>query len=114
MSALDARRSRWICAALAPSNTLDGRLGASITGIGVAFAIWARYRLGRNWAHLKEDRVLLTTGPYAYVRQPIYADAILALLGSALASARQAGGCYVRGLAGVFMPTIQTQASIHR
>jgi protein-S-isoprenylcysteine O-methyltransferase Ste14 len=62
-----------------------GWIGALLTAVGIAFAIWARYRLGRNWgSHPKEDHVLITTGPYAYVRHPIYAGAILALFGSAL------------------------------
>ena len=62
-----------------------GWVGALLTVVGIAFAIWARYRLGRNWgSHPKEDHVLVTSGPYAYVRHPIYAGAILALFGSAL------------------------------
>ena len=62
-----------------------GWVGALLTVIGIAFAIWARYRLGRNWgSRRKEDPVLVTDGPYAYVRHPIYAGAMLALFGSAL------------------------------
>lgn len=60
-------------------------VGALLTVIGIAFAIWARYHLGRNWGlYPKEDHVLVTSGPYAYVRHPIYAGAVLALFGSAL------------------------------
>jgi protein-S-isoprenylcysteine O-methyltransferase Ste14 len=60
-------------------------VGAFLTVVGIAFAIWARSRLGRNWgSHPKEDHVLVTSGPYAYVRHPIYTGAILALFGSAL------------------------------
>jgi len=62
-----------------------GWIGALLTAIGVVFAIWARYRLGRNWgSHPKEDHLLVTTGPYTHVRHPIYTGAILALFGSAL------------------------------
>ena len=62
-----------------------GWVGACLTVFGIAFAIWARYRLGRNWgSHPKENPVLVTGGPYAYVRHPIYAGAIFALFGSAL------------------------------
>ncbi len=62
-----------------------GWIGAFLTVIGVVFAIWARYCLGKNWgSQPKEDHVLVTTGPYTYVRHPIYAGAILALFGSAL------------------------------
>jgi protein-S-isoprenylcysteine O-methyltransferase Ste14 len=60
-------------------------VGALLTVLGVAFAIWGRYDLGRDWGiHPKEDHKLVTSGAYAYVRHPIYAGAILALFGSAL------------------------------
>jgi protein-S-isoprenylcysteine O-methyltransferase Ste14 len=60
-------------------------VGAFLTVVGVAFAIWARYRLGRTWgSNTKEDPVLITSGPYAYVRHPLYAGAMLGLFGSAL------------------------------
>ena len=60
-------------------------VGALLTVIGVAFAIWARYKLGRNWgSNTKEDPVLVISGPYAYVRHPIYAGAMFALFGTAL------------------------------
>lgn len=60
-------------------------VGAFLTVAGIAFAIWARYKLGRNWgSNTKEDPVLVTSGPYAYVRHPLYAGAMLGLFGSAL------------------------------
>jgi protein-S-isoprenylcysteine O-methyltransferase len=62
-----------------------GWVGALLTVIGIAFAIWARYCLGRNWGSgQKEDPVLVTNGPYAFVRHPIYTGAILALFGGVL------------------------------
>lgn len=62
-----------------------GWVGALLAVIGIAFAIWARFRLGRNWgSNTKEDPVLVTSGPYAYVRHPIYSGAMIALFGSAL------------------------------
>ena len=62
-----------------------GWVGALLTVIGIAFAIWGRYDLGRDWGiHPKEDHKLVTSGAYEYVRHPIYAGAMLALFGSAL------------------------------
>jgi len=62
-------------------------IGAAICGLGVAFAIWARTVLGRNWGmpmSRKQDPELVTRGPYAYVRHPIYTGVLFALLGSAI------------------------------
>ncbi len=56
---------------------------------GVLLAVWARAHLGRNWSPapaLKENHELVTTGPYALLRHPIYTGVILAVLGSALVS----------------------------
>jgi protein-S-isoprenylcysteine O-methyltransferase Ste14 len=71
--------------------TTDPRLGiagVTLCALGVGLAIWARIYLGRNWgppmSH-KEQPELVTTGPYAFVRHPIYAGIILAILGSAVA-----------------------------
>lgn len=63
-------------------------LGAVLVYAGVALAIWARVYLGRNWGMPmteKEGAELVTTGPYAYIRNPIYSGILLAVLGSALA-----------------------------
>jgi protein-S-isoprenylcysteine O-methyltransferase Ste14 len=64
-----------------------GVAGAVLCACGIGFAIWARAHLGRNWGmpmSRKEDPDLVTTGPYAFVRHPIYSGVLLAMLGSAL------------------------------
>ncbi|HUC02258.1 MAG TPA: isoprenylcysteine carboxylmethyltransferase family protein [Candidatus Paceibacterota bacterium] len=61
--------------------------GAILCAAGIAFAIWARRHLGTNWSgtpSIKEGHELVTTGPYRFVRHPIYTGMILALFGSAL------------------------------
>jgi protein-S-isoprenylcysteine O-methyltransferase Ste14 len=61
-------------------------LGAALTLAGIAFAIWARVHLGRNWSgvpSIKKDHELVTSGPYRFVRHPIYTGIIAALLGTA-------------------------------
>ena len=62
-------------------------LGVAITLAGVAFAIWARAYLGGNWSSavtVKVGHQLIRTGPYRWVRHPIYTGMILALLGTAM------------------------------
>ncbi len=67
---------------------LEG-VGAVLFLAGIGFAVWARVYLGRNWGMpmtRKDEPELVTTGPYRYVRHPIYAGILLALLGTAFAS----------------------------
>lgn len=62
--------------------------GVALTAAGHLFAIWARLHLGRYWSgevQLKEGHKLVTSGPYAFVRNPIYTGLLAAVLGSALA-----------------------------
>jgi protein-S-isoprenylcysteine O-methyltransferase Ste14 len=65
-----------------------GALGAALTLAGVAFAIWARRTLGRNWSGVvmgvREGHELVQSGPYAIVRHPIYTGLLVAMLGTAL------------------------------
>lgn len=56
---------------------------------GIFFSFWARAHLGRNWSGevmVKIGHALITSGPYRWVRHPIYAGMTLALVGTALAS----------------------------
>jgi protein-S-isoprenylcysteine O-methyltransferase Ste14 len=62
--------------------------GLGIFLLGLALAVWARVYLGRNWGmpmSQKADPELVTTGPYARVRHPIYSGMILAMIGTAIA-----------------------------
>ena len=64
-------------------------VGALCAVLGVAFAVWARVYLASNWGMpmtLRENPKLVTTGPYRYVRHPIYTGVILALFGSTVVS----------------------------
>ncbi len=62
--------------------------GAAVTAGGLLFSVWARRRLGKNWSQavtVKEGHELITSGPYAVVRHPIYTGLLLAFLGCAVA-----------------------------
>ena len=61
--------------------------GIAVTWVGTAVAIWARTCIGANWSArvtLKEDHKLIRSGPYAYVRHPIYTGMLLGCVGAAL------------------------------
>ena len=62
-------------------------IGACLTPAGTLFAIWARATIGKNWSaevQIKRDHQLIRSGPYAYVRHPIYTGILLAVAGTAL------------------------------
>ncbi len=71
-----------------PATTGVARItGFVLSECGIAFAIWARWHLGRNWSSgpsVKEGHELITSGPYAYVRHPIYSGLLAALLGTSI------------------------------
>jgi protein-S-isoprenylcysteine O-methyltransferase Ste14 len=63
--------------------------GIALTAAGLMFTGWARWYLGGNWSGnvtVKEGHTLIVTGPYRWVRHPIYSGLLLALLGTALAA----------------------------
>jgi len=71
----------------AAANSTGAVIGVAVCVIGLAFAIWARVHLGRNWGMpraVKENPELVTSGPYAYVRHPIYTGMLFAMVGSAM------------------------------
>jgi protein-S-isoprenylcysteine O-methyltransferase Ste14 len=70
------------------NNRLVEWIGTAMTIVGLAFSVWARSALGRNWSGiitLKQGHRLITTGPYRLARHPIYTGFLTAVLGTALA-----------------------------
>lgn len=69
-------------------DALLGAIGVPLFVLGLALAIWARRYLGRNWGTpmtQKDDPELITSGPYRWIRNPIYSGIILAMIGTAIA-----------------------------
>ena len=63
-------------------------LGLVLFGLGLAFAIWGRVHIGRNWGTpmtQKAEPELVTSGPYRLVRHPIYSGILVAGIGTAAA-----------------------------
>jgi len=70
-----------------PHTMAGAILGVVLVWSGVALAIWARYHLAEYWSArvtIKEDHQLIRTGPYTYLRHPIYSGLVLATIGSAV------------------------------
>ncbi len=90
----------WMNTRIIPREPWIQALGIALTAAGMAFAIWARAYLGRNWSSnvtVKVGHQLVRTGPYQWVRHPIYSGLIVAMIGTAL-NRRQ-----VRGLVAVVL-----------
>jgi protein-S-isoprenylcysteine O-methyltransferase Ste14 len=71
-----------------PSGALSFWIGAAVTAAGLLFSIWARRHLGSNWSQavtIKAGHELITSGPYALVRHPIYSGLLLGFIGTAVA-----------------------------
>lgn len=84
----------WLYLQLWPVGFWPFWVGAAVTIAGLLFAVWARAYLGRNWSRsvtIKQDHELITTGPYAAVRHPIYTGVLTGLLGTAIALSQVRG-----------------------
>ena len=61
--------------------------GSGICVAGCAFACWARVSLGRSWGMPMTQHAqpkLVTSGPYRFVRHPIYTGILFMLVGTSL------------------------------
>lgn len=82
---INIRQLRIRLLPITPATQITGIL---LCATGVALAIWARHTLGTNWSGIvtvKQDHTLIRSGPYHYVRHPIYTGIILAAAGTFLA-----------------------------
>jgi protein-S-isoprenylcysteine O-methyltransferase Ste14 len=65
-----------------PVTQPDARvLAAALTLTGTVLAFWSAWYLGRNFSLLPQARTLVTTGPYRFVRHPIYLGGLLITIG---------------------------------
>lgn len=72
-------------------------VGVLVTAAGIAVAMWARLHLGANWSgrvSIREQHELVRTGPYRWMRHPIYSGFLLGMAGTILVVGE------VRGLIG--------------
>lgn len=79
---------------------------------GLGFAVWARRHLGRNWSGTvttKTDHELVRTGPYRFVRHPIYTGIVLAVVGMAIGTGTWTGGCAVVLVTAAFLRKLRLE-----
>ena len=78
----------------APVNPVLSSIGVILCAAGMAFLVWARQHLGRNWSQtvsIKKGHELVTSGPYRYVRHPMYTGGLVACIGSVIVG----GGAWI-------------------
>jgi protein-S-isoprenylcysteine O-methyltransferase Ste14 len=76
-------------ATLAVHNPVVRVIGVVLLVAGLGLAVWARIYLGRNWGMPMTEKAepeLVTSGPYRFVRHPIYSGLLLGFVGTALAT----------------------------
>ena len=84
----------WLYRQLWPAGIWSFSVGAAVTVAGLLFAVWARQHLASNWSSaitIKQGHELITTGPYARVRHPIYTGILTGFLGTAIALSQVRG-----------------------
>jgi protein-S-isoprenylcysteine O-methyltransferase Ste14 len=77
-----------------PASSVLMVVGLAIELAGLSIAIWARRHLGRNWSGeitIKQDHQLIRTGPYRYLRHPIYTGILTMFVGLTLATGEWLG-----------------------
>ncbi len=92
-------------------------LAVALVALGLGFTVWARVHLGRNWSGTvtqKEGHELIRSGPYAYVRHPIYTGLLAALLGSAIALGELRGFLGVAIVLGAFWRKLRIEEGFMR
>ena len=70
-----------------PQSAITVAIGLGLAIIGLSIAVWARRHLGKYWSGritLKVDHHVIQSGPYAFVRHPIYSGILFALLGTVI------------------------------
>jgi protein-S-isoprenylcysteine O-methyltransferase Ste14 len=90
----------WLGTPLLMGTLWSQILGIAMTVAGLVFAVWARAYLGGNWSGavtVKVGHQLVRSGPYRWVRHPIYSGMIFAMLGTAVERQQ------VRGLVAVIL-----------
>ena len=64
-------------------------VGIALVVVGLLFTIWARLYLGRNWSgevRIANEHELMRSGPYRFVRHPIYSAILGMYIGTVLVS----------------------------
>jgi protein-S-isoprenylcysteine O-methyltransferase Ste14 len=99
----------WLALRFLPQTRELFWLGFCLVASGLALSVAARVWLGGNWSGtvtLKQDHELIRTGPYRWVRHPIYTGILLAILGSVVALGELRGAIALALITAAFLHKI--------
>jgi protein-S-isoprenylcysteine O-methyltransferase Ste14 len=98
-----------------PGGPVVDAAGDLITGLGLAFAIWARVHLGQHWSgrvEVKEGHQVVRTGPYSLVRHPIYTGILVGIAGSAVVARELTSFLAVVVMLAAYLRKIQMEEAV--
>ncbi len=81
------QRMRW---ATLPLPTWSRWVGVGLGAVAAPLLLWTHHALGKNWSgalEIKEQHTLVTSGPYRWVRHPMYTTFFVSALATLLVSA---------------------------
>lgn len=82
----------------APLGLLWQLVSALLVGVGSVASLLVLWRLGAAFSIMPEARVLVTHGPYAYARHPLYAAEMVTIAGTAVLFAQPWAGLIAVGV----------------
>ena len=80
----------WISTVAIPFPAWSRWLGAALGGVSLPLLIWVHHTLGKHWStnlQVREEHRLVTSGPYRWVRHPMYTVLFTYFIGLTLLSA---------------------------
>ena len=84
---LAPQRMKW---ATLPLPTWSRWIGVGLSAVAAPLLLWTHQALGKNWSaplEIREQHTLVTSGPYRWVRHPMYTTFFVQGLASLLVSA---------------------------
>jgi len=103
----------WIAWAALPLPPAIRWIGGLTAVFAIALLAWVHRELGRNFSatlEIRSDQVLVTTGPYQWVRHPMYTAFILIVLSFFLLSANWLiGAIWIGSLAAVLLSRVSKE-----
>ena len=108
-------RSDPLKTVLIPHTGLAEAIAAAVCLSGLLVAIWSRRTLAGNWSPtvtFKHGHELIQSGPYRFVRHPIYTGILLMFLGTAIGGGRVHSGLGFLFLCGGFWFKLKQEESL--